>query len=356
MKIGIMGLPQAGRKTLFTLLTGAESKIASSGREEIRFGTAVIKDSRFDQLTALYKPRKSVPAALESVLLPGFDKETLSSGECFRAIEKCDALCLVVRAFRDEAVFHVDGSVDPLRDVEKVVTELVLSDLILIEKRLERLDKEVRIKSDPAQVREKNILSAMKAHLEGHRPLLTFPLTPDEKKLMSTYQFLTQRPLIVVLNVDDDKLHNDGLLTKVHEKYPESGLHVMQISAKIESELNSLAPQEKEAFMQDLKITESALLHLSRLCFETLGLISFFTVGEDEVRQWTTRKGSSAPEAAGVIHSDLQRGFIRAEIMRSGELITAKSEAKLKEEGKVSLKGKEYILEDGDIMHVRFNV
>jgi ribosome-binding ATPase YchF (GTP1/OBG family) len=181
-------------------------------------------------------------------------------------------------------------------------------------------------------------------------------LNADDKKLMSTYQFLTKRPLILVLNVNDDKLTDETLLNQVREKYKDYGVKVMQVSAKIEAELSALPPEEKQAFLKDLNIKESALNLLSHLYFEALGLISFFTVGEDEVRQWTTRKNSLAPAAAGVIHSDLERGFIRAEIMKSLELLEAGSESKLKETGKLYLKGKDYVVEDGDIVHVRFNV
>lgn len=357
MKIGIIGLPQVGKKTLFGLLTGEDSsKISFVAKEEIKFGAAVIRDSRFDQLVAMYHPRKQVPALLDLVLLPKFDRETLTSGEFQKAVEKCDALCHIVRAFEDASVFHVQGSVNALRDIESVFTELMLSDMILIEKRLERLDKEARIKADPQQLREKNILAGMKHVLDQGQPLLTYSIPPDDRKLMSTYQFLTRRPFILVLNVNDNKITDQTLMKEVSSKYGSWGVKVMQISARIEQELNALSSEEREVFLKDLKIEESALNLLSRLCFESLGLISFFTVGDDEVRQWNVRKGSSAPEAAGVIHSDLQRGFIRAEIMKFTELMALGGVNKLKEAGKVYLKGKDYVMEDGDIMEVRFNV
>jgi ribosome-binding ATPase YchF (GTP1/OBG family) len=187
-------------------------------------------------------------------------------------------------------------------------------------------------------------------------PLINFTMNADDKKLMSTYQFLTRKPVLIVLNVDDGKIADTVLLAQVETKYKEYGVKVMQISAKIEAELASLEPDERETFLEELNITDPALNQLSALCFEALGLISFFTVGEDEVRAWTVKKNSPAPEAAGAIHSDLQRGFIRAEIMKTNELFEAGSEIKLKEAGKVMLKGKDYIVEDGDIMHVRFNV
>jgi len=357
MKVGIIGLPQVGKKTLFEILTG--EKITAemmAGKNEVKLGAAKIRDERFEKLVATYKPKRVSPAMLDVVLLPKFDKETLVSGECLKAIEKCQALCHIVRAFDNEAVFHIDGTVDPLRDIEKVYTELILSDLILIEKRLERLQKEVRIKSDPQQIRENEILTGMKALLDENKPLIGFSLSAEDKKLMSTYQFLTQRPLIIVLNMNEDKLSQTDLLKKVEDQYGQFGVKVMQISAKIEAELNDLPPEEQEVFLEDLNIKESALNLLSRLCFQALGLISFFTVGENEVHQWTVRAQSTAWEAAGAIHSDIQRGFIRAEIFKYDDLIEMGSEAALKQAGKVYLKGKDYVMEDGDIMFVRFNV
>jgi len=192
--------------------------------------------------------------------------------------------------------------------------------------------------------------------LDENKPLGQYELNKDDRKLMSTYQFLTRRPLIIVLNVNDDRIAQQDLLTQVRDKYKDLAVPVMQISAKIEAELSSLDPSEQEVFLADLKIEDPAFNQLCRLCFDALGLMSFFTVGDDEVRQWNALKGSSAPEAAGSIHSDLQRGFIRAEIMKSPELIEAGSETKLKETGKFYLKGKDYTVEDGDVMHVRFNV
>lgn len=357
MKIGIIGLPQVGKKTLFELLTGEKLPEGYGGGQEIKMGAARIRDSRFDRLVAMYCPKRSVPATIDVVLLPKFDKETVSSGEFLKSLEKCDALCHIVRAFSDESVFHIEGSVDPLRDIENVTTELILGDLILAEKRIERIASERKKgAANPNQGKEKEILERMKKLLDDNVPLVNFPMSEDEKKLMSTYQFLTRRPMIIVLNVDDGKIADTTLLEQVAAKYKEYGVKVMQTSAKIEAELASLEPGERETFLKELNIAEPALNRLSALCFDALGLISFFTVGEDEVRAWTVRKNSPASEAAGAIHSDLQRGFIRAEIMKTNELFDAGSEAKLKEAGKVMLKGKEYIVEDGDIMHVRFNV
>jgi len=357
MKIGIIGLPQVGKKTLFELLIGEKIPEGFAGKPEIKIGAARIRDTRFDVLVGMYKPKSSVPATIDIVLLPKFDKETVSSGEFLKSVEKCDALCHIVRAFTDEAVFHVEGKVDPLRDIENVASELILSDLILAEKRLERISLDQKKgASGPNQAKEKEIILKMKEVLDQNLPLVNFQISDDDKKLMSTYQFLTRKPMLVVLNVDDNKLSDNSLVDEVSLKYKEFNFKVMQTSAKIEAELALLDEEERKAFLEDLKISESALNRLSALYFEALGLISFFTVGEDEVRQWVTKKASSAPEAAGAIHSDLQRGFIRAEIIKTSELLSAGSESKLKEQGRLLLKGKDYIVEDGDIMHVRFNV
>jgi hypothetical protein len=358
MKIGIIGLPQVGKKTLFELLTSERVSDGSfAGSQEVKLGVANIKDERFEGLAAMYKPKKEVPATLNVTLLPRFDKETIRSGEFLKAVEKCDALCHIVRAFHDESVFHAEGSVDPERDIENVYAELILSDLMLVEKRLERIAAEAdKGVSSPVAEKEKIILTKLKALLDQNLPVSRYAFHPEEKKLMATYQFLTLKEMIIVLNVDDDKLGEGALIERVKEKFQDYGFHVMQISAQIEVELASLDTAEKEAFLQDLNIKSSALNQLCALCYEALGLLTFFTVGEDEVRAWTTPQGSSAPEAAGVIHSDLQRGFIRAEIMKCADLLSLGSESKVKEAGKFLVKGKDYILEEGDIMNVRFNV
>ncbi len=356
MKIGIIGLPNVGKKTLFELLTGEKIEENFSAKSGTKIGLAVIRDSRFDQLVQMYQPKKVVPATIEVVLLPKFDKETVQSGEFIRSLENCDALCQVVRGFQDETIFHVEGSIDPLRDIDNVMTELILGDLILVEKRLGRLTKELMNKKTPQQEKEKEILIRMKSFLDDQRPLSVLELSDEERKGMATYKFLTRKPMIIVLNVDDQKLNDKQLPDQLLSAHQDADLKVMQISAKIEAEISSLDEEEREVFLNDLNIKESALNRLTRLCYESLGLMTFFTVGPTEVHAWITKKGSRTPVAAGVIHSDMQRGFIRAEIMKSDELIEAQSESQLKEEGKVYLKGKDYVLEDGDVMFVRFNV
>jgi len=358
MEIGIIGLPQVGKKTLFEILTGQKlSEQAYSGTQEIKVGSARIRDNRFDKLVEMYNPQKESPASIDVMLLPKFDKETVSSGEFAKSLERCDALCHIVRAFSDESVFHEEGSVDALRDVENVFTELILRDLILVEKRLERIDLDQKKGIGSSnQKREREILQEMKKVLDQNMPLMQFSMSDEDKKMMSTYVFMTRKPMIVVLNIDDGKITDTGLAKQVSEKYKDYGTKVMQISAKIEAELSSLDEEDRKAFLQDLNIKESALNQLSALCFDALGLMSFFTVGPTEVHQWMTRKDSSAPVAAGVIHSDLERGFIRADIFTCNDLLELGGEHQVKEAGKWMVKGKDYVMQDGDIMIVRFNV
>jgi len=356
MKIGIIGLPQTGKKTLFHILTGSPQADHTEIHKPLP-GTADIQDPRFDSLVQMYDPQKQVRARLDIVLLPKMEKETIVTGEIFKDIVDMDAICHVVRGFEDEAVYHVDGSVNPIRDVEMVNGELILHDLIFIEKRLERIESMLKKVKDEKQQKEQALLIRMKEHLEHEQPLRIMHISPEEKKLLLSYPFITLKELILVLNVSDDDLDNDSTVRRLDDMCSRYRMEAMQISAKVESEIADLeSDEEKREFCEELGIKEPALAQLSRLCIRALGLCSFFTVGKDEVRQWLVRSGSSAPEAAGTIHSDLQRGFIRAEVMKYDELIEHKNEAGLKQAGKMYLKGKEYIVEDGDILNVRFKV
>ncbi len=356
MIIGIIGLPQVGKKTVFELLTGIKiSPDKPQSKEEI--GIAAIRDERFDKFVEMYNPKKKVPATIEFIVLPKIEKESIKTGDAFKPIAKVDAILHIVRAFKDESVFHIDGSVDPKRDIETVENELVLNDLIFVEKRLERLEKDLKGKKDPLKEKEKELLTRIKAHLDSNLPLRSFSLNDEEKKILTASEFLTKKKIVTALNVGEEDLKNRELLEDIINSLKGKDLPVMMLSAKVEKELEGFESlEEKKIFMNELGIDESALSKLTKLCFEALGLISFFTVGQDEVRQWTVRKNSTAPEAAGAIHSDLQRGFIRAEVMKTKELLELGGEDKLKAAGKVYLKGKEYIVEDGDILNIRFNV
>ncbi len=355
MKIGIIGLPQVGKKILFEVLTQQKSNTPDNSRDII-LGVVSVKDPRFDKLVSMYSPKSEVPATIDISLLPKIEKETVSSGEIFTKISDVDALCHIVRSFKDESVYHVEGSINLIRDIDAVNSELILNDMIFIEKRLERIDKELSRKKDTLREKDKEILSKLKVHLEKELPLRTMPLNKEENKLILAYQFISMKPMIIALNIGEEDIKDTSLLDSVKQKYEEQKIGVMQVSAKIESEIASLPEAEQKDFLSELGIEEPAVNALTRSFYKTLGLISFFTVGKDEVRAWMVRKNSTAPEAAGAIHTDLQRGFIRAQVIKYEDLILLSTEAKVKEAGKCYVKGKEYIVEDGDIIDIRFNV
>lgn len=356
MKIGIIGLPQTGKKTLFQVLTGNTLKEQGGAPKPIP-GIADILDTRFDTLVKLYEPDKVARARVDLVLLPKIEQETIVKGDIFKDIVDVDAICHVVRAFADEAIYHAAGSVDPLRDAEMVNGELLMHDQIFVEKRIERLETQLKKIKDVDQQKELDLMNRMLSHLEQERPLRLLDLTEDEDLLIRSYPFITKKELLLVFNVAEDNLGDDGLLEQYRDQCETNKIAAMTVSAQVESEIALLdSEEEKTEFLQDLGIEEPAVVKLSRLCIEALGLVSFFTVGKDEVRQWLVRVNSPAPVAAGVIHSDLQRGFIRAETMKYAELIEAGSEAELKKVGKMHLEGKEYIVEDGDILNIRFKV
>jgi len=356
MKIGIIGLAQTGKKTLFQILTGSELKEQGGAPKPIP-GTADILDSRFDNMVAMYAPKKEVRARIDLVLLPKMEQENIARGDIFRDIADMDAICHVVRAFEDDAIYHAEGSVDPLRDTQMVNGELLMHDQIFVEKRIERIEELIKKKKDEDQQKELILMKIMQAHLEQEIPLRLMELTDDEEFMIRSYPFITRKQMILAVNVSEDDLGNTALLEELNTSCETQAMEAMLVSAKVESEICLLDDEEEKAeFLEDLGIEETALGGLTRLCLKALGLISFLTVGQDEVRQWLVRKGSPAPVAAGVIHSDLQRGFIRAEVIKYDELMTHGSEAELKKVGKMYVQGKEYTVEDGDILNIRFKV
>lgn len=356
MKIGIVGLPQTGKKTLFQVLTGNELR-EGAGQSKPVPGVAEIIDERFDTLVEMYSPKSEVQAKIELVLLPKMEQENIAKGDIFKDIADVDAICHVIRVFEDESVYHADGSVDPLRDMEMVNSELLMHDQIFVEKRIERIELSIKKKKDEKQEKELDLMKKMRDHLETEKPLRLMGFTEDDEMLIKSYPFITKKELILVFNVAEEEVNSSEILDKVQEVCTTNKIEAMTVSAQVESEIALLDSQEeKDIFLEDMQIEEAALGILTRLCLKALGLISFFTVGEDEVRQWLVRRNSAAPVAAGVIHSDLQRGFIRAEVMKYDELIEATSEAMLKKAGKMNLEGKDYIVDDGDILNIRFKV
>lgn len=352
MELGIMGLPQTGKKTLFKLLTGIMPE-----NEKSTTGIAEIRDARLDKLIEIYGPKKESPARINLQLLPKIESDSISEGKIFTDISRMDALCHVVRAFDDDSVYHASGSVNATRDIEMINSELIMHDLIFIEKRFERIEKSRKNKADKKLDQEEELLLKMKAHLEQDLHLRTFEIDEEGTKLIAGYPFITFKEMLVVLNVGDSSIGDKSLMESVKTSLEPLKIEVMQVSAKLEAEIASLdSEEEKREFMVDAGIEDDALSILSLLSMKTLGLISFFTVGKQEVHQWLIRKNSSAPEAAGAIHSDIQRGFIRAEVMKFNELVELGNEDELKKAGKFYVMGKDYIVTDGDIINFRFNV
>jgi len=356
MKVGIIGLPQTGKKTLFQVLTGSELREQAGPAKPIP-GTAEIQDSRFDRLITMYQPNKEARARLDLVLLPKMESESIAKGNIFTEIADVDALCHVIRAFEDDSVYHAEGSVNPLRDAEMVNSELIMHDQIFVEKRIDRLETAMKKIKDDKQAVELELMRKLLAHLEEEKPLRLLDFSEDEELLIRSYPLITRKELILAFNVAEDQLADQTLLQKTADSCRKNKIEAMLVSAQVESEIVLLdSDEEKAEFLQDLGIDQPALGIMTSLCLKALGLVSFFTVGKDEVRQWLVRRESPAPVAAGVIHSDLQRGFIRAEVMKYDELMEHGSEAELKKAGKMYLQGKDYIVSDGDILNIRFKV
>ena len=355
MKLGLVGFPQVGKRTLFRLLTGKEPN--SEGKKGNGLGLARVRDARFDRLVEIYAPRQETPAQMEFLLLPDSDQEASRNDQILRGLEHVDVICHLVRAFQDDTVFHVHGTVNPRRDILLFNEELQLNDLLFVEKRLERLEKEQNKKKDVQKMAmETDLLTRMKIHLETGRFLRNFPLTEAEEKLVASYPLLTRKAVIVILNVGENEVGDQDLIGKLEEELGEQDFQWIAVSAKIEQELCHLDGADRQTFLEELQLDQPALDRLTMLCYKTLGLISFFTVGPDEVRAWTNRQGSLAPQAAGVIHSDFERGFIRAEVMKYQDLVKLGSEQKVREVGKYLQKGRDYVVEDGDIINFLFHV
>ena len=355
MKLGLVGFPQVGKRTLFRLLTGKEPN--SESKKGNGLGLAKVRDARFDRLVELYAPRQETPAHIEFSLLPDLDQQASRNDQILRGLEQVDVICHLVRAFQDDTVFHIHGTVDPRRDILLFNEELQLNDLFFIEKRLERLEKEHNKKRDVQRTAlEAGLLTRMKGRLEAGLFLRNLSLTESEEKFIASYPLLTRKALIIILNVGEEKLGDQNPISKLKEDFRDQGFQWIAVSAKMEQELCQLDAAERETFHEEFQLDQPAIDRLTMLCYKTLGLISFFTVGPDEVRAWTNRQGALAPQAAGVIHSDIERGFIRAEVMKYHDLIKLGSEQKVKEVGKYMQKGKDYVVEDGDIINFLFNV
>ncbi len=357
MILGIVGLPQVGKKTIFSILTGIAADKAPS-RSGITYGTAPVRDPRIDALSAIFNPKKTRYAEFEIALPPDIEPDAARAASWLEPLRNVDAFVHVVRAFEAPDVYHIAGSVAPARDLSLVDTELLLADLALVETRLERMEKDKSKKlADVNRDREKAVLLRCGDWLEEERALRDMELSADELDLIRSLQFLTLKPTVLAINADEDlaaaRAQAEELVggDDVH-----NGVVVVVLSATIEAELAELPDEDREMFMEELELAEPASHRLSRAAYESLGLISFFTVGEDEVRAWPVRRGACAPEAAGRIHSDLERGFIRADTITYDDFMGAGSEQAARQQKLYRLNGKEYEVRDGDIMEIRFNV
>ena len=360
---GIVGLPNVGKSTLFNAITKKSILMANYPFATIdpNVGVVIVPDERIDVLKNMYNPERVIPTTYEFTDIAGLVKGA-SNGEglgnkFLSHIREVNAVVEVVRCFDDENIIHVDGSVDPIRDIEVINVELVLSDLEIVTSRINRIGKKAMTTKNKDDVKEIELLERIKEALESNIPVRKLGLDEEEKKLISSFNLITLKPIIYALNVEDSDINTGNNYTKLVEDYAKKeGSETAIICAKLESELSELDEEEKKLFLDDLGIKESGVERLINKTYDLLGLATFFTVGKDEVRAWTFKKGSKAPECAGIIHSDFEKGFIKAEVMSYNDLVNAGSELKVRELGKARIEGKEYIMQDGDICHFRFNV
>ncbi|MDP8261753.1 MAG: redox-regulated ATPase YchF [Candidatus Ancaeobacter aquaticus] len=352
MKLGIIGLEQSGKTTVFNALTGANKAVGTFSKINANIAVVKVPDERINWLVSLYNPKKTTYADIEFADIPGNINDS-SDAKMVATAREVEALVFVVRTFENENVLHPLDTIDPIRDVSEIMTGLIIADMSIAEKRAARL--RVSVKKATEKQKEEIIelagIEKILQKLEDGKPASEATLTEQEEKAVRNFQFLTQKQYFVLINVSDDALNSDAtkeILTKIP--------HSMAMSAHIEAELRTLDESDRQAFLEDLGIKELSLNDFIRTAYNTLGLISFFTVGEDEVRAWTIEKNTKAVNAAGKIHSDLERGFIRAETFTYDDLKSAGSEHLVRNAGKFRLEGKEYIVKDGDIMCIKFSV
>lgn len=367
MKVGIVGLPQVGKTTIFNLLTHGRADTSSwGGRTEANLGIAPVPDARVDRLAEIFKPRKTTYATVEYVDLPGLTRtegkagaEARDMSSYLNNLKNVDALLHVVRAFENESIPHTEGSIDPARDIGLFELEMIFSDLVIVEKRMERLARDLKkIKNADLEL-EHSVLERFRTALENEQPLREIALTADEEKRVKGFTFLSAKPLLIVVNLGDEE---SAKIPRVVEEYglqsqaAKKNVRITAVCGRIEAEIASLSEEDARLFMEDLGLSGSGLDRIIQESYSLLGLFSFYTAGEPEVRAWTIPRGTRAQQAAGVIHSDIERGFIKAEIVSFDDLVDLGSFQAAKSKGVLRLEGKDYIVKEGDVILFRFNV
>jgi GTP-binding protein YchF len=362
LKVGIIGLPQVGKTTVFNLLTAGEVDVSSWSGQEAHVGVAKVPDARVDRLADLFTPRKTTYATVEYVDLPALSRregESSSMASYLTSLKNADAMLHVVRAFDQPGIPHSEGSLDPKRDVEIVELEMVLWDLSIVGKRLERLEKDLKKARTADLEAEAEILRRFKETLEGERPLRDLELTPEEHRRVRGFTFLSAKPLLVVLNLGDGdaaKVPNAAREFALSDRAAAGRVAVMAVCGKIEAEIARLPEEDARLFRADLGLVSSGLERIIQESYSLLGLVSFYTAGEPEVRAWTIPRGTIAPQAAGVIHSDFERGFIKAEVVSFDDMVSLGSFAAARSRGLLRLEGKDYVVQENDVILFRFNL